>query len=280
MQMLRERLSPRVQNRRDADRAAQVARVPAKCEERVGSRAKQECVDYARIALGEGVECVREREDDVEVRNGQQVGLASREPPLLGSRLALGTVAIATGVIGDARRTAVVTRLPMSAQDGSAAGRDRPQGAVLGRRQSMRPSIGVAVRADDVRELEAWTDAGDGRAQRHGTHRLALLREPCEEIERGVRADLRVARQLEVPGRRTDVAVTEQTLNGVEIDTGLEQVRRERVPQSMNPAGFGNARTELRRLVGPLKGRGVQRLSGLVRGKQPRPGSCQSPILA
>ena len=69
MQMLRERLAPGVQNRRDADCAAQVARVPAEREERLGSRAKQEGVDHARIALRQRIEVMGQREDDVKVGN-------------------------------------------------------------------------------------------------------------------------------------------------------------------------------------------------------------------
>jgi hypothetical protein len=39
---------------------------------------------------------VRQREDDMEVRNRQQIGLAGGEPPLLGHRLTLGAMAIPT----------------------------------------------------------------------------------------------------------------------------------------------------------------------------------------
>ena len=39
-------------------------------------------------------------------------------------------------------------------------------------------------------------------------------------------------------------------MNRVEIDTGLQQVRRKRVPQPVNPARLGDARAELREVVG------------------------------
>ena len=126
-----------------ADRAAEMARIASEGEQRVGGRAKEERVDHARIALRERVERVRQREDDVEVRNGQQVGLARREPPFLGERLALRAMAIATGVVGDPHGAAAVTRLPMPAEDGGAAGRDRPQRSRAG------PSRGDAC--DDTR---------------------------------------------------------------------------------------------------------------------------------
>ena len=59
MQMLRESLSPRVQHRGDADRAAEMARIAPEGEERLGGRAEEERVDHARIALRQGVEVMR-----------------------------------------------------------------------------------------------------------------------------------------------------------------------------------------------------------------------------
>ena len=41
-------------------------------------------MNHARIVLGERIEIVRQREDDVEVWNGQQVGAPGGEPPFLG----------------------------------------------------------------------------------------------------------------------------------------------------------------------------------------------------
>ena len=95
MRMLREILPPRMQNCGDADRAAEMPRVPTEGEERLGRGAKEQRIDDPRIALGERIERMRQREDDVEVGNGQKVGAARCEPPLLGERLALRAMAIA-----------------------------------------------------------------------------------------------------------------------------------------------------------------------------------------
>ena len=168
--MLREILPPRVQNRRDPDRAAQVTRILAEGEQRVGSGAEENRVDHTRIALREGMEVVGQGEDDVEVRNGQEVGLVRRQPPFLGERLTLRAMAIATGVVGDPHGAAVITRLPMPAERGGAAGRDGPEGALLHRREPVRASIVVAVLADDLRELEPRTGDRDRRARGHGAH--------------------------------------------------------------------------------------------------------------
>lgn len=87
---MREGLAPRVEERGDADGAAEVTRIASEGEQGVRGGAEEERVDHARIALRQGIERVRESEDDVEVGNGQQVGLAGRQPPLRGQRLALG----------------------------------------------------------------------------------------------------------------------------------------------------------------------------------------------
>src|SRR5216684_2188725 len=135
MQVLRERLTPGVEDRGDPDGATEVPRVSAEGEQRVGRRAKEERIDHPRIALGERVEGVRQSEHDVAVRNREQIGATRRQPSFLGERLAFWAMAIATGVIADPRGAAVVTRLPMPAEGGGAAGRDRPQRPMLRRRE-------------------------------------------------------------------------------------------------------------------------------------------------
>ena len=69
MEVLREILPPRVQNRGDADRAAEVPRITPEGEQGVGRSAEEQRIDNPRIALCERIEVVRQREDDVKVRN-------------------------------------------------------------------------------------------------------------------------------------------------------------------------------------------------------------------
>ena len=217
---------------------------------------------------------MRQREDDVEVRNGQQVGAARGEPPFLGQRLTLRAVPIATGVVGDPHGAAAVTRLPMPAEDGGAAGRDRPERHVLDRREAVRPTIRVAVRPHDVRELQPRTrrarppcpSARRTRGQLCGGGANRASRSSGESG-----AHLRVPRQLQVARRRADVAVPEQPLNRVEVDAGFEQVRRKRVPQPVNPAGLRDARAQLRDADTPVAARSDRIGCGRSRRrKQPR----------
>jgi hypothetical protein len=182
MEMLRKILTPGVQDRGDPDRATEVSRVSTEREQGVGGGAEEQRVNDARIALCERVQIVRQGEDDVEVRNGQQVGAPRREPSRGGKHLTLRTMPIATGVVGDPHGAAVITRLLMAAEGGRAAGLDRVERPVLDGGEAMRTAIRVAVGAHDVRELQSRTDGRDRRASRHGAHGLSL-RGPGKTLE-------------------------------------------------------------------------------------------------
>jgi len=173
MQVLREILPPRVQHRGNADHPAKVLRIAAEGEQRVDRGAEEQRVDHARIALRERIEQMRECKDDVEVRNGQEVGVARREPSFLGERLTLGAMPVAAGVVRDPHRAAAVTRLPMPAEDGGAAGLDRAQHSLLDGGEAVRATVRVAMGAHDVRELHSRTDDRDRRAHWHGAHGIS-----------------------------------------------------------------------------------------------------------
>ena len=174
MQMLREGLTPGVEDGRDADRAAEAAGIAAEGEQRVGGRPEQERVDHAWIALRERVERMGQGEDHMKVRNRQELRVTGRDPARTGLRLTRGTVAIPTGVVANPRGATVVTRLPMPAQEGGAARRDRAQRQRLDPREAMRAAIRVAVSPHDVGEGEAeGRDRGRrlGGDRTHGAYR-------------------------------------------------------------------------------------------------------------
>ena len=171
VEMLRQRLSPRVEDRGDPDRAAEMTGIASKGQQRVGRGAEEEAVHHARISLREGIEIVGQGEDHVKVWDGQAARRAGREPALFRERLTLGTVAIPTGVVSEARGAALVTRLPMPAERSGAAGLDREESPVLDRGQTMLLTVGRAMRADDVRQLQSGGRDRDRRAPRgHGAH--------------------------------------------------------------------------------------------------------------
>src|SRR5512132_4141064 len=98
----------------------------------------------------------------MEVGHWQEFSLARRHPCLSGRPLALRAVAVATGVIGNARVGAVLAALDMTAQRCGAANLDRGHDASLGEAQ-MRLVGGApsgSLPAEDIRHFELWTRHG------------------------------------------------------------------------------------------------------------------------
>jgi len=94
----------------------------------------------------------------VEVVDGQESLQALGQPPGLLEALALGTVAIAAGVIGDGQvAAAMAARVHMSAQTGGAASFDIPHGLILLRGEAMVFPVVWAMVAKDLGHLQGWS---------------------------------------------------------------------------------------------------------------------------
>jgi hypothetical protein len=132
-----EVLLPRVQDQRERQLATQPATVGAELAEGGPRGAKQHLVDHARALCDQCMEGMWQGKDEVEVRYRQQLPTPFRQPVLLGSRLALRTVAVAARMIDVARYPAAVTGLDVAAEDGRATGDDRPPDLGLDRRQDV-----------------------------------------------------------------------------------------------------------------------------------------------
>jgi len=109
---------------------------------------------------------MREREDEMEVRHGQEFGTARFDPPLLGERLALRAVPVATRMVDGSTDSTAVASLPVSAESRRTTGFDGAQGAELDCGQSLCAAHVASVEADDVREF--WL-------------RVSLCRRPVRE---------------------------------------------------------------------------------------------------
>ena len=118
----------------------------------------------------------------------------------------------------------MVTRLPMPAQEGGAARRDRAQRQRLDRRESMRAAIGIAVGAHEVGEGEAERRDRGRRLCGDDTHGVLPCSrvESIEQIQRGRGPDLRVPGQLKVPRGGTQMLVAQQPLDRVEVDAAFQ----------------------------------------------------------
>ena len=97
------RRTPGVEHGGDADACAEVPGIGGDRDHRLGRRPEQQVVNrppccaqaMSAISAGSG-------EDDVEVADRQQVGLARGQPVARRRALALGAMPVAAGVVGDA----------------------------------------------------------------------------------------------------------------------------------------------------------------------------------
>ena len=125
MRVVGHRRAPSVEHGGDADAGAEVLAVGGDGAQRLGRGPEQEVVDHRLVLVGDGGDLGGQREDHVEVRDRQQVGLAGRQPVPCRRALALRAVPVAAGVIGDALLAAAQAALDMAAERGGAAGLDR-----------------------------------------------------------------------------------------------------------------------------------------------------------
>ena len=148
--------TPSVQHRRHTDLCAQMLRIGGDLDHGIGTRAHQQIVDCAFVLVGDVSDWLWQREDQMEVAHGQQFGFACSQPCFCGGGLALGTVAIAAGIVGDVLMCAVLTARDMATERRRAAPLDRGHHLQLRRVQmpGMVMAIGRPMGAEDIRDLQ------------------------------------------------------------------------------------------------------------------------------
>jgi hypothetical protein len=136
--------------------------------QRLGRGPKQDPVHDGFVERRDRGDGVRHGEDEVEVWAVEDLGLALLDPLRPREGLALRAVAIAAGVVPDARVLAAVTLLHVAAERGGPALLDRPHHPSLGERHRVREPIAIPVAADNVRHLERGAHVLAGRSGRRG----------------------------------------------------------------------------------------------------------------
>ena len=171
--MVGHRRAPAVEHGGDADAGAEVLGIGGDGEQRLGRGAEQQVVDHRLVLVGDGGDLGRQREDEVEVADRQQIGLARGEPVPRRRALALGAMAVAAGVVGDPAVAAILAALDVAAEGGRAAALDRRHHLELA--EAQMPGIGLApggpVAMEDVRDLQPRA-----AHRRRATPGLGLLR--------------------------------------------------------------------------------------------------------
>ena len=156
MRMVGECRSPGVEHGGEPDAGAEVLGVGGDGDQGLGGGFEQQVIDDGLVLIGDVGDRPRQGEDDMEIRHGQEFGLAVGQPFLGSGGLALWAVPVAAGVVRDAQVRAVFAAFDMTAQRRRSAAFDRRHDlelaeahmAGMGRTPS-RPAV-----AEDVRHLD------------------------------------------------------------------------------------------------------------------------------
>ena len=116
MRVLGQCGSPGVQHGGEPDAGAEVLGVGRDGDQGLGGGFEQQVIDDRLVVIGDIGDRSGQGEDDMEIRHGQEIGLAVGQPLLGSSGLALWAMPIAAGVVRDAQVRAVLTAFDMPAQ--------------------------------------------------------------------------------------------------------------------------------------------------------------------
>jgi hypothetical protein len=147
---------PGVEHGGEPDARAEVLGVGRDRDQSLGGDFQQQVIDDRLVVIGDVGDRPRQREDDVEIRHGQEVGLAVGQPLLGSGGLALRAVPVAAGIVGDAQVRAGLAAFDMPAQRRRSAALDRRNDLELA--EAHMAGMGRTPRrsevAEDVRHLD------------------------------------------------------------------------------------------------------------------------------
>jgi hypothetical protein len=123
-------------------------------EEGFGGGLEEESEDDSGVALGDGPELARQREDDVEVVGRQQAEFLVVEPSVLGEVETLGAMPVAARVIRGLGIAATRADVEVSTEPGGAAVLDGPHRLSLLGGQSVLLTKGLSMIAEDIGDIE------------------------------------------------------------------------------------------------------------------------------
>jgi hypothetical protein len=154
--MMREGLSPSVQDAEKADLGSEVLGVQRNRLQGFGCGPEQQTIHLPFVLEGQGSQGLRQSENHMEVLAWQQFGLTLFQPLGSGQGLALGAMPIGAGVVCVTFVPALVTPFEMAPERRGAALFDGAQHTLLsgGQRFSMRLAELVAVRAHNVGDFQ------------------------------------------------------------------------------------------------------------------------------
>ena len=152
-------LSPRVQHTEEADAGAEVRRIGRHLQQRFGAGAEQQVVKHLLVLQHKAGEVMREREDQVEIRNRKQVLHPVRKPLVTLVGLAFRAMSVSARIVRDGLTAASRTPVQMAAESCRAAVPDGPQHFQL-RPCRDDPGVGSMKRLPAERMMSATSRVG------------------------------------------------------------------------------------------------------------------------
>jgi hypothetical protein len=218
-----------------ADASAQMFSVGRDRQHGLGRSLEQQVVDRRLVVEGDVGDLGRQREDDVEVADRQEIGLLGFEPGACSGALAPRAVPVAAGVVGDPLMAAVGTGFDVATQGSGAAGLDRRHDLELTEAQmtGMGCAIGRTGSPKDIGDL-------NGGAHRSGIGWRLRRNEDAQLVERTDDGAHRACCHLGVERRRLELGVAEQHLDNADIDAIFQKMGGEAVPQGVGADAPGN----------------------------------------
>jgi hypothetical protein len=236
VRMMLQGLAPGVKNHGHTELGAEMPGIGRDGGECLSRRAEQDRVDDRLVLERDLADRCRQCEDDMKVRHRQQFGLPIREP--LGPRqpLALRAMAVAAGVVGEARCATIIALLDMAAEHRRSARRDGAHDAPLDSPEmtGMRLSECFAMAAEDVRYLQHRS---------HDARSIGWHDFQAETIKRARRVADCFGGDPCVARRACDAGVAEQDLNDAHVRPALQQMGRECVAQRVHRHRLAQARS-------------------------------------
>ena len=196
-----------MEHRDDADAGTEMLGVGRDRERGLGRCLHEQVVDHAFVLIGDVAQLGRQRVDDMEVADRQQLGFAVGEPLPRRGALALGAMPVAAGIVGNDGMAAglVLTARDMAAERRRAAALDGAHHLQL--LEADVTAIGLTpsgtVVAEDIRDLQSCAGhVGGALCQRPApAPSLCSLAWLGQQVERAfdggdhARGNLRVARR-------------------------------------------------------------------------------------
>ena len=121
MRMMLEGLSPGVEDGEQAELRPKVFGIGGDFQECLGGGPEQDAIDGGFVLEGHRSQLLGKGKDDMKIGTREQITTLAVEPFLARRALALGTVAVAAGIVRDDAVSAAVAGIEMAAEDGGAA---------------------------------------------------------------------------------------------------------------------------------------------------------------